>query len=147
MPLLVPSCSTETKQGKPLPFSYKERTEEPIILRVILSDIDCQNINHKPRSYHYDVLLRLEMKKLVKYVIATSNNNSRVVFQVWGKLAIEYARLNLVGYKEENDSRTNGVTSDRRTAAIRRQSSPSATAAALEKSCSTWKPLALASSA
>lgn len=36
-PLPVPSCSTDTKQGNPLPFSYNERTEEPIILQAHIS--------------------------------------------------------------------------------------------------------------
>lgn len=31
-PFPEPSCSTETKHGKPFPFSYKERTDDPIIL-------------------------------------------------------------------------------------------------------------------
>lgn len=31
-PWPVPSSSTDTKQGKPRPFSYKDRTDEPIIL-------------------------------------------------------------------------------------------------------------------
>lgn len=28
----LPSCSADTKQGKPFPFWYKLRTDEPIIL-------------------------------------------------------------------------------------------------------------------
>lgn len=37
-PLPVPSCSTETKHGNPLPFSYKERTDDPIILDASINE-------------------------------------------------------------------------------------------------------------
>lgn len=105
-PLPVPSCSTDTKQGNPLPFSYNERTEEPIILQPL--NISCINIEAQiPGCNHNDILRRFEFEELVKDVVATGNNDGGICFQRRRYLAVVNARLDLIRDKKEQHY-TNG---------------------------------------
>lgn len=56
-----------------------------------------------PWSNHNDILFGFEVKLLEEHVVTTGNDNCYVFFQPWGKLFIEYSRLDLVrDQKEEN---------------------------------------------
>lgn len=102
-PLPVPSCSTDTKHGKPWPFTYNVRTDAPIILKWkmylggLLQDLLCL-----PRSNHDNILSRLEVQQFEEYVVSTGNHNRCSIFQMRSKLLIEDTGLNLVRYQDKN---------------------------------------------
>lgn len=100
----APFCSTETKQGKPCPFTYKDRTEEPIILQNIFEHHLFVVISlDLPRSDHDDIACRRNFQKLIKHIIATSDNNCRAFLQLRRKLLVECSWLRLIGNKKEKN--------------------------------------------
>lgn len=48
--LPVPSCSDETKQGKPLPFTYRLRTDDPIMLHKRRNHMSGESSQESSRS-------------------------------------------------------------------------------------------------
>ena len=146
--LPVPSCSDETKQGKPLPLTYRLLTDEPIMLNAVResgSFVLCQAGGGIPRRNHDDILGWLEVKELVEDVVTTGNDYAGIILQVRSDLIVEDARLDLVRNEEEDDC--DGDMSSLDTLPMASDHSLSSCFAALAKSCSTLKPLDLASSA
>ena len=86
-PLPVPFCSTETKHGKPRPFSWRERTEEPIILRVchqLKGSMTQRNsmFMNLPWGDHHDILPKLELQQVEENIVSRSNDDCGVALHL-----------------------------------------------------------------
>lgn len=131
-----------------MPLTYRLLTDEPIMLHSVResgSFVLCQAGGGIPRRNHDDILGWLEVKELVEDVVTTGNDYAGVILQVRSDLVVEDARLDLVRNEEEDDC--DGDMSSLDTLPVASDHSLSACFAALAKSCSTLKPLDLASSA